>query len=224
MYPSLSRAQAVLFDWGDTLFSSPDASAVIVEAAHERGVSVSVAAARALWDELWVAGKTPAEHAKGRDLSARAHRSVWMDLFARAESVAPGLAAALYDRVMEPDRWEPYADAAPTLRALRSLGIKIAVVSNISLDLRPLFARHGLRELIDAFALSFEQAVTKPDPRLFLAACSMLRVAPRDSLMVGDDAVTDGAAGAAGIRVHILPELHEGRIRGLARVLELIDS
>ena len=40
--------RAVLFDWGDTLFSSPDAAGVIVEAARERGVDVSEPDARAL--------------------------------------------------------------------------------------------------------------------------------------------------------------------------------
>lgn len=220
----MSRVEAVLFDWGDTLFRSPDASAVIVEASRERGVRVSVTVARALWDELWAAGKTPAEHAKGRDLSARAHRAVWMDLFARADSVAPGLATALYERVMDPGRWLPYADTEPTLRALRSLGIKTAVVSNIGLDIRPLFARHALGELIDAYALSFEQGVTKPDPRLFLAACAMVGARPEDSLMVGDDPVTDGAAAAAGLRVFVLPDMAAGRTRGLARVLDLLDG
>ena len=218
----MSGVQAVLFDWGDTLFTSPDAAAVIVESARERGVPVSLAVARALWAELWAAGKTPHEHAKGRDLSATAHRSVWTALFVRADSVAPGLATALYERVMHPDHWEPYADTAPTLRELRERGIRIGVVSNIGLDIRPLFRRHGLAALVDAYALSFEQGVAKPDPRLFLTACEMLNVAPRDALMVGDDPVTDGAADAAGLRVFVLPEMGEGRTRGLARVLELL--
>lgn len=219
----MSRAQAVLFDWGDTLFASPDAAAVILEAARERGVPLSTAAARALWNELWAAGKTPEEHAKGRDLSAAAHRSVWTALFARAERVAPGLASTLYERVMEPDRWEPYLDTEPTLRALRAQGVKVAVVSNIGLDIRPLFARHGLAQLIDAYALSFEQGVAKPDPRLFLVACGMLDVAPAEALMVGDDAVTDGAAGGAGLRVLLLPEPPPGRTRGLAAVLDRLE-
>ena len=68
--------RGVLFDWGDTLFSPPDAGSVIVAAAAERGVHIEATKARALWDELWVAGKMPEELAKGRDLSADAHRWV----------------------------------------------------------------------------------------------------------------------------------------------------
>ena len=62
------RVRAVLFDWGDTLFHAPHAPEVISSYAAERGVKVTDAEARGLWDELWAAGKTPEEIAKGRDL------------------------------------------------------------------------------------------------------------------------------------------------------------
>src|SRR6266545_6185812 len=88
--PSESRfvteIRGVLFDWGDTLFSPPDAGKVIVAAAAERGVRMDAEEARALWDELWEAGKMPEELAKGRDLSADAHREVWTALFRRANA------------------------------------------------------------------------------------------------------------------------------------------
>ena len=51
----------MLFDWGDTLFSSPDAARVIVDAARELGATVRYHDARVLWDEIWAAGKTPEE-------------------------------------------------------------------------------------------------------------------------------------------------------------------
>lgn len=217
--------RAVLFDWGDTLFSSPDAARVIVDAARERGVTVDEPDARALWDEIWAAGKTPEELAKGRDLSLDLHRSAWTSLFERADRLAPGLAPVLYERVMSQEQWIPYEDTEPTLRALHERGIRIGVVSNVPRDLAPIFEAKGLRGLVDAFTHSYEVGAEKPDPRIFLAACAKLGVAPEKSLMVGDHAVADGGALGAGLRfLHLAGEVPPGGNRGLRRVLELVDQ
>jgi len=214
--------RGVLFDWGDTLFHAPHAPEVIVDAARAAGVPLADGAARRIWDELWEAGKTPEEIGKGRDLSAAAHREVWSALFARADRLVPGISQALYERVMDPASWVPYADAAPTLRALRERGVRTGVVSNVPRDLRPLFVAHGMADLVDAFTHSFEVGAEKPDPAIFLAACERIGVAPADSLMVGDHPTADGGAAAAGLRVYILPADQDGDVRGLAHVLELV--
>jgi len=219
-----SRIEGVLFDWGDTLFAPPDAARVIADVAGERGVAVDQARARAIWDDLWTLGKTPAELAKGRDLSADAHRTVWTSLFKTADRHIPGIGRALYDRVMDPAAWVPYPDTAPTLRALRERGVKVAIVSNVPRDLSDVFAAHGLASYVDAFVHSFQVGAEKPDPRIFLAACERIGTAPPVTLMVGDHAIADGGATAAGLRFLLLPP-HEGHgIRGLDRVLALVDA
>ncbi len=216
--------RAVLFDWGDTLFASPSAPRVIVEAARERGVGVDDRTARELWDRLWEKGKSPEELAKGRDLSPQAHREVWMALFADADALAPGLSRLLYERVMDPSRWTPYADTGPTLRALKSRGLRTGLVSNIAYDLRPIFARHGLADLVDVFVLSFEHGVMKPSPRLFAIGCDKLGVPPAETLMVGDHPEADGvAAAAAGLQVYVLPPDGANATRGLDAVVALVD-
>ncbi len=217
--------RAVLFDWGDTLFESPHAPTVIRDAARARGVVMDADEARRIWTELWDAGKTAEEHGKGRDLSCEAHRRVWTALFSRADGRIPGIAAVLYDEVMDPARWLPYPDTAPTLRALRERAVRVGIVSNHAYDLRPFFAAKGLADLIDGYALSFEVGTAKPAPEIFQAACHTLGVEPAEALMVGDDAVSDGGAAAAGLRVHILPP-HEqpGGARGLREVVALVDA
>jgi HAD superfamily hydrolase (TIGR01509 family) len=221
--PLTRRPRAVLFDWGDTLFHAPHAPEVIMSFARASGVAVDEARARALWDELWAAGKTPEEVAKGRDLSPEAHRRVWSALFARADRVVPGVSRELYERVMDPASWVPYADVRPTLSALRDRGLRIGVVSNVPADLRPVFAAHGLAPLVDSYTHSFEVGVQKPDPAIFLAAARSLGVRPEEALMVGDHEVDRGAE-RAGMRVFILPEEFDGEVRGLDRVLALLPS
>jgi HAD superfamily hydrolase (TIGR01509 family) len=214
---------AVLFDWGDTLFAPPDAAVVIADAARQRGVAIAPERARAIWDELWTKGKTPEELAKGRDLSAEAHRTVWTSLFQTAETRIPGIGRELYDRVMDPAAWVPYPDTGPTLRALHEHGVKVGVVSNVPRDLSDVFATHGLAGYVDAFVHSFQVGAEKPDPRIFLAACERLGTRPEETLMVGDHAVADGGAAAAGLRFYLLPP-HDGHgERGLAKVLELVQ-
>lgn len=221
----MTRIVGTLFDWGDTLFSPPDAAAVIVTAAEERGIPVDPERARALWDELWETGKMPEELAKGRDLSAAAHREIWTGLFERANVAVPGIATTLYERVMDPRAWIPYPDTAPTLRALHERRIKIGIVSNVPQDLRPIFAAHGLAGLVDAYTHSFEVGVEKPDPAIFLHACERLGTKPEETLMVGDHPVADGGALKAGLRFHLLPS--DGAVnqpRGLEGVVAIVDA
>ena len=221
----MTAVRGVLFDWGDTLFSPPDAASVIVAAAAERGVRVDPAQARTLWDQLWAMGKTPEELAKGRDLSMVAHREVWTSLFERADTAVPGIASTLYERVMDPRAWIPYPDTAPTLRALRSRGVKIGIVSNVPRDLRPIFSAHGLVDLVDAFTHSFEVGAEKPDPAIFLRACEALGTKPGETLMVGDHPVADAGAVVAGLRFHLLPpDGAADRPRGLDRVVAIVDA
>lgn len=222
---TVTTIRGVLFDWGDTLFSPPDAAKVIVSAARERGVAIDPEQARALWDELWEAGKMPEELAKGRDLSATAHREIWTGLFERAHTAVPGIATTLYERVMDPRAWIPYPDTPSTLRALRARGIKIGIVSNVPQDLRPIFAAHGLADLVDAFTHSFEVGVEKPDPAIFLRACEALGTKPEETLMVGDHPVADAGALRAGLRFHLLPpDGAVNRPRGLERVVAIVDA
>ena len=217
--------RGVLFDWGDTLFSPPDAGSVIVAAAAERGVHIEATKARALWDELWVAGKMPEELAKGRDLSADAHREVWTALFERANGAVPDIASTLYERVMDPRAWIPYPDTAPTLRALRSRGVRIGIVSNVPRDLRPIFTAHGLAELVDAYTHSFEVGAEKPDPKIFVRASEALGTPTSDTLMVGDHPVADAGAIVAGLRFYLLPpDGAPDAPRGLDRVVAIVDA
>ncbi len=220
----MTPVRGVLFDWGDTLFESPHAPTVILEAARERGITLRPESAEKIWNDLWDAGKTAEEHAKGRDLSREAHRRVWTDLFSRANPTIPGIDRLLYERVMDPAGWIPYPDTAPTLRALRDRGLLIGIVSNTAHDLRPFFVARGLADLVDAYALSYEIGVQKPGRGIFDAATRMLGTSPAQTLMVGDDAVSDAGAAAAGLAVYILPpHAGHGTERGLRRVVELVD-
>jgi putative hydrolase of the HAD superfamily len=129
---------------------------------------------------------------------------------------------ALYDRHMTPAAWTPYPDTEFVVRTLHERGIGVGVISNIGWDLRPVFRAHGLDPYVDAYALSYEHGVQKPDPRLFQVACEALDVDPKDVLMVGDERRADGGAAALGCGVHFVDHrLVTERPDSLRPVLEL---
>lgn len=209
-----ARLRGVLFDFGDTLFFSPDGAAVMVE----EGVAPDVA--RALWDKIWRDSKTPEALAMKRDLSPEAHRSGWLALFAQADAHRPGLSTLLYDRVMDHTKWIAFPDTEPVLRELRRRGLRIGIISNVAEDLRQVFVQRGWTDLVDGYTHSYEHGREKPDPELFAAACAAIGTAPAETLVVGDHPV-DGGAVMAGCVALLLPRVGPDEPRGLDRVLAL---
>ncbi|MDQ0829299.1 FMN phosphatase YigB (HAD superfamily) [Streptomyces achromogenes] len=158
-----------------------------------------------------------------RDQSAELHRAAYTGLSRQVPLPDPALHDALYDRHRTPAAWSPYPDAREVLSGLRERGSRIGVVSNIGWDLRPVFRAHGLDRYVDAYVLSYEHGVQKPDRRLFKVACEALDADPRDTLMVGDDRRADGGAAALGCAVHFVDHLPAAeRPDGLRPVLDLL--
>ncbi|MCK1816266.1 HAD family hydrolase [Streptomyces sp. XM4011] len=158
-----------------------------------------------------------------RDRDPSGHRELYLRLARRVPLPSPELYEALYERHMEPDAWQPYPDTRTVLAALRERGVRVAVVSNIGWDLRPVFREHGLDRFVNAYALSFEHHAVKPEPRLFRIACAELGLVPQHTVMVGDDARADGGAAAVGCAVHLVRHLPvDERPDGLLPVLDLV--
>ncbi|MEU3227178.1 HAD-IA family hydrolase [Streptomyces sp. NPDC006976] len=208
--------KGVLFDFSGTLFRIESVRSWLAGALAERGVSVAEADFERYATELEAAGalpgggdpqRVPEELAEGwahRDENAELHRAVYTGLARQVALPDPGLYDVLYERHLSPDAWRPYPDAAQVLAGLREAGAGIGIVSNIGWDLRPVFRAHGLDPYVDAYVLSFEHGVQKPDARLFHTACTLLGQHPTDVVMVGDDRVADGGAAALGCEVRFV--------------------
>jgi len=215
--------RAVLFDFGDTLLQRRGGHDAIVRAAERLGVEVEDVRARELWADIQARARTAEELAKGRDLSPELHRDCWIGLYGAADVITPGMAEVLYEYEIAPEGWMKLPGTDPVLKALRDKGIPVGVVSDTGFDIRPLFAHHGLADLVQTYALSYEHGVTKPDRRLFEAACGDLGVALDDTLMVGDNPLTDGGAMTHGLTALLLPHRPPGQDNGLGRVLQLLS-
>ncbi|MGW6060256.1 HAD family hydrolase [Streptomyces sp. NPDC055189] len=229
--------KATLFDFSGTLFGIESTAAWLRAVLQEARLPLTDTEFERLAADLERAGALPggarptavperlAELWAQRDRSAAQHRAAFTGLSREVTLPDPRLHDALYERHMQPAAWRPYADAAEVLAGLRERGIRIAVISNIGWDLRPVFRAHGLAPYIDAYTLSYEHELQKPDPRLFARACGELGVDPADTLMIGDDRHADAGAAALGCAVHFVDHLPvDRRPDALRPVLGLVDQ
>jgi len=114
----------------------------------------------------------------------------------------PGISVAvLLDALLASLRFFAYPDVAPTLKALRSAGIRTVVVSNWDWSLHERLAETGLAPLVDGALASAEIGSAKPDGEIFRAALEFAGVGPDEAWHVGDtpEADVEGAR-AAGLR------------------------
>lgn len=224
-----------VFDFSGTIFRAESADRWLRGALATTGVDASEAEIRLYARRLDAVGALPGGRSprrvprhlrplwRVRDRSAELHRAAFVGLARETRLPWPRAYDALYARHMTPQAWTPYPDTVEVLSTLRERGVRVAVLSNIGWDLRPVLRAHGVDRLVDTVVLSFEEGVQKPDPRIFRTVCDQLGLAPRDVLMVGDDARADGGATTVGCSFHQVEHRPvEARPDGLRPVLDLV--
>jgi putative hydrolase of the HAD superfamily len=91
-----------------------------------------------------------------------------------------------------------------TLEELKSAGLRMGLVSNITLRpnlMREDLLRYGLDRFLDAWVFSSEVGWRKPDPRIFREALDRLKADPGETVFVGDRLYDDvSGAQAVGMR------------------------
>ena len=126
----MKRFDAVLFDFGHTLFNTKPAQACRVEFRKAAAKDIDPTAFAQIWAAIRERSREAEEIAKGRDLSAAAHRRLWLELLAPLDQLAPDLAEFTYALECSPRGWEPYPDTRQVLTELRRRGIHTGIVSD----------------------------------------------------------------------------------------------
>ncbi len=220
----MSRYRAVLFDWMLTLAHYPTDAEFVGAALRSMGRRAEDAFIEPAVEALRRARETPSvrERLQVEDTSVEMHRSVNMEVFELA-GFDSDLAEAFYALLGDVELHPLYPDVASTLRTIHSSGVRIAVISDIHVDLREHAEQFGIGEAVDCWVLSFELGVQKPDPLMFMTAIDTMGVEPSEALMVGDRVSRDGAAARLGIDTLILPTNWAFAPRGLDRVARLLS-
>ena len=184
------EVEAVVFDWGGTLATYADVDMIDMwrlaarHLAPDREDEVCarlVAVEEASWRRIGVDQRSTTLSA----LLAEASAELGLDV---AEAVLEE--AALHHL----DSWTPHVrhdpEAAPTLEALRELGLRTGLLSNTHWPRsfhEHFLERDGLAPLLDARCYTSELDHTKPHPAAFRAALAALGVEdPRAAVFVGD--------------------------------------
>jgi putative hydrolase of the HAD superfamily len=149
----------------------------------------------------------------------------------RLPAVAGLTEEQLVDALLDSLRFEPYPDVAPSLAVMRTVGVRLAVVSNWDCSLSSVLAEVGLGGAFDAVVVSAEAGAKKPEREIFESALSRLRCGPAESLFVGDSPETDVAgASAAGLRPILIDRAGTAstadaeRIHSLSELAELLGA
>jgi putative hydrolase of the HAD superfamily len=225
--------RAVLFDLGNTLvgyYTSAEFPAVLRrclrECAETQGLSEDSARERDIYNRALLLNSEQCDYAV-RPLIGRLER-----LFGATAS-PDALVAAFLKPIFSMAKLDP--NATFVLGALRSAGIKTAVVSNTPWGSpaeawREELKRHGLLDRVDAVVFCMDVGWRKPHRAPFDRALSLLGVAPNEAIFVGDDPRWDivGAQGA-GIRpVLLAPSSTDSvdhlRIHDLRGVIALVQA
>jgi putative hydrolase of the HAD superfamily len=197
---SFTGIKAITFDVGGTLIEPwPSVGQVYAEVAARHGLKHFSA------EQLNTRFKTAWRARPGFAHSRNAWEELVNEVFGPA-SMPPGFFADLYDQFAEPHAWRVFDDVVPTLEALVSRKIKLAVISNWDERLRPLLHKLKLGSYFEALSISLEVGFPKPSPTIFKDAAAKLGLAAGSILHVGDsfemDVAGAKAAGFQSLRIH----------------------
>jgi epoxide hydrolase-like predicted phosphatase len=154
-------------------------------------------------DELWAAYiDAVGPGAEAGRTEPEVHRRLADTLGIELDDIAEVIRVLHAHEVLDPDLTAFLA----SVRAERQLG----VITNAGPSARRhLDRRFGLSDLVDLLVVSAEEGVTKPDPRIYLAASERLAVPPATCVFVDDKpANVDGAraVGMHAIRFVTVPQ------------------
>ncbi len=103
-------------------------------------------------------------------------------------------------------RSQLYPHVLSVLQALRSRGVRLAVVTNKETPYTErVLAAHALTPLFDRVVCGDTLPTKKPDPAGILSCLSRFGVAPERALFVGDSSIDVASARNAGMAVWVLP-------------------
>jgi putative hydrolase of the HAD superfamily len=189
--------RAVLFDLGGTLvryFEKREYPGILEQAiagvqGHLQDKGLFGVSPEVVWRRVKVEDREARDH-RVRPLEGRLVRIFQLDDAVRSDE----LVRTMCRRFMEPifARGRCYDDTLPTLRRLRSEGVKTAIVSNTPwgspADLwREEVERFGLDVYVDAIVFCRDVGWRKPARQIFEFTLQELQALPQDCVFVGDD-------------------------------------
>ncbi len=132
---------------------------------------------------------------------------------------------SLFEAFAGSRHWILEPGCVDVLGRLRERGARTAVVSNFDSRLLSVLEGLGIVRFFDVIVVSSHCPTAKPDPGIFLTACTRLGVPPAESLHIGDSPVEDfQGAQSAGLRAVLYDPPSRHRDFQGERVTHLADA
>jgi putative hydrolase of the HAD superfamily len=234
---SSNHFQAVCFDAGNTLlYCDPSPAEIYAEHLSRHGRPVQADQVGPAFRDAWA--EMQRRSAGGADRYATAvggERAWWggfvREVLRRLDHDAPWetLLDELYQAFARPEVWKAYPDAHPTLEALQSRRIPLAVISNWDRRLPIILDDLGFTPRFDTITVSSIEGYEKPAPEIFSRTLDRLGTTAEETLHIGDSPLEDYRGAEDVGMVPILIDRHQRfedqdfrRITSLTDVLEIL--
>jgi HAD superfamily hydrolase (TIGR01509 family) len=194
---------ALTLDALGTLVRLPDPTPALRAALQARGIERGDEVVRRAF-RAEVAHYKPRCAAGRDDESLAALREECVGVFLRdagAELDPPSFVEAFVGALA----FEPEPGVEEAVDRLAAAGVPLAVVSNWDMSLEGILTELGLAGHLRAVVTSAAAGASKPDPAIFAPALTALGSTPQRTLHVGDEAVDEDGAAAAGLRFRPSP-------------------
>ena len=179
--------KTILFDAGDILYNKPNRKSSVIKFLTERGYAAPVE-------------NDPIEKAKRRDAhTGKIETEHFFEWLMEHYGVTNLTDAADGIKLLKEQQSDVhFFEGVPeTLHELKRLGFKLGIVTNTfnpQEEKMRWFETIGIDDIWDTYADSFVLQITKPDPRIYMAAIDPINVRPENSLFVGHAQIElDGA-------------------------------
>jgi len=204
----MTRPRVVLFDIGETLWSSPPEDPQALADCYGRGREVllraldnvppvpelveAVESHFAEWETKWRSDPTIVEQRPTPDFVAEALSR--LGVVPPEDALADFTAALLETSIYTAQAEAPEPDMVDAMAALKDLGVRIGCVSNAFMtanDLHRIMEQKGLGQFLELTVSSCEAGYRKPHPAIYQAALDGFEVDAPAAIFVGDRIYAD---------------------------------
>ena len=227
--PNLGNAQAVFFDFGDTLASlKPGKEELFVKAARSVGLDLELESVRRAYQIVDFHNKYSSVTVTDRDAFYDNYNRQLVEVLGISSHISK-LGPALIEHFKREKHWQLFDDAARALSRLHESGRPLALVANWDRKLPFLIEQLGISAHFSCVIASEAVGVEKPDPAIFQLAVAelSLRLPEQTVLYVGNEYRADVlGARAAGLtpvlidRYALFPHADCHRFRSLDELVE----
>ncbi len=203
------RIRIVFLDMGDTLTTIlPSWARLYVDVCAAQGVQVDhdrvVAANAEVFGEL-DADERRMTYDATAEADQRFYYEINGEILRRAgvpdSTDLPRLLEALRQEFDNPAHFHLFPDALPTVKALRSAGYRLGIISNWSWNLPELCDGLGIADNFEHIVTSARVGASKPHRAIYDYALHWFGARPEEAVQIGDNAVAD-VLGARAISMH----------------------